>query len=167
MCLNTRERHISGADPFKSLLANLQSLCLNPGGELLLAIENKLGLKYISGSREDHTGLFFESLMSYPQYKGIRTFSKSELVSMLEAAKFTSTEFYFPIPDYKLPQVVLSESAFDIMGSIPSIITLLHPAPSPDQSRSHVASEQLFANSLVDAKLYPHTANSFLVKATK
>ncbi|HDL78977.1 MAG TPA: class I SAM-dependent methyltransferase, partial [Bacteroidetes bacterium] len=39
---------------------------LNKNGKLVLAIENKFGLKYWAGSHEDHTNNLFEGIMGYP-----------------------------------------------------------------------------------------------------
>ena len=42
---------------------------LAPGGKLVIAIENRLGLKYWAGCTEDHVGKYFESLENYPDTK--------------------------------------------------------------------------------------------------
>ena len=41
--------------PFESFLKRISSY-LKEDGKLLIAIENKFGLKYWAGTREDHTG---------------------------------------------------------------------------------------------------------------
>lgn len=43
-------------NPFKDFLAKIRNL-LNPNGKLLIAIENKMGLKYWCGAPEDHSGI--------------------------------------------------------------------------------------------------------------
>jgi O-antigen biosynthesis protein len=83
--------------------------CLNPGGVLILAIENELGLKYWAGCREEHTGKAFDSVAGYPS-GGPRTFTRGELEGMLDDAGFARTSFYHCFPDYKLPAVVIRES---------------------------------------------------------
>lgn len=81
-------------------------------GHLLLAIENKIGLKYLAGGKEDHYGTLFESLEEYPSYKGIRTFTKNELTGLLSKAGFTKIDFYYPYPDYKLPTNIFTDNFF-------------------------------------------------------
>lgn len=41
---------------------------LNKNGSLFIAIENKIGLKYLAGGKEDHYGKLFESIENYPHY---------------------------------------------------------------------------------------------------
>ena len=45
-------------------LAMLQMLIphLAQGGEIVIAIENKYGMKYLAGCREDHTGKFYDGI---------------------------------------------------------------------------------------------------------
>ena len=50
--------YIHARDPYNEILKRLSSH-LALGGEIVCAIENKYGLKYISGCREDHTGGFY------------------------------------------------------------------------------------------------------------
>ena len=78
-------------------------------GFLILAIENKLGLKYWSGCREDHTGKFFDSVQDYPSKNTPVTFSKKELTTLLKEAGFKFIEYYYPFPDYKLPNVIVRD----------------------------------------------------------
>ncbi|MDE6608584.1 MAG: class I SAM-dependent methyltransferase [Lachnospiraceae bacterium] len=44
-------------------------------GRLVIAIENKFGLKYWAGCREDHQGRYFSGLEDYPEDTGVRTFT--------------------------------------------------------------------------------------------
>ena len=76
---------------------------------MIIAIENKFGLKYWAGAREDHTGRNFDSIEDYPNDKGIQTFGKHELTELLKSVGFSNTEYYYPMPDYKLPKIVYSD----------------------------------------------------------
>lgn len=80
---------------------------LNPGGVLLLAIENKLGLKYFAGAPEDHLGRPMLGIGDLYDPKGPRTYGRMELEAMLADAGFAQTGFALPFPDYKLPTSVL------------------------------------------------------------
>ena len=155
-------KFISDEEPFRGFLEKLRSF-LKPGGELILAIENKLGLKYFNGAREDHVGRYYESLMDYPQYTGIRTFSKKELRELLRDAGYKELEFYIPVPDYKIPSFVINERIFE-EGVDMSFLSRSAPAPSYDQPRIHSSSEQLLTRTVVEAGLYGDLSNSFLVR---
>jgi hypothetical protein len=91
---------------------------LRRGGHCIIGIENRLGLKYLLGARDDHTGVAGVSLLDY-QLANRRwresghgdltaiTYTKAEYEHLLAAAGFSSAEFYCSYPDYKLPQVIL------------------------------------------------------------
>lgn len=57
--INTTEKN-----PWFKMLSNIKTL-LKPNGKILLAIENKFGLKYWCGASEDHTGIPFDSINDY------------------------------------------------------------------------------------------------------
>lgn len=94
--------------PFLNFLLLIKKF-LSKNGHLLLAIENKIGLKYLAGGKEDHYGTLFRSIESYPSYQGIRTFSKNELTDLVYKAGFKKVDFYYPFPDYKMPSSVLTD----------------------------------------------------------
>lgn len=98
---------ITGEDPYDTALQYFASL-LSPGGMVVIAIENQFGLKYFNGAREDHLGLRFEGLEGYHQKPNtVRTFGKVELENRLKKY-FSEVDFYYPFPDYKLPDCVIS-----------------------------------------------------------
>jgi GT2 family glycosyltransferase/SAM-dependent methyltransferase len=86
---------------------------LHPGGVLVLAIENQLGLKYFNGCAEDHLGTPFSGLTDLYTRRSAVTFGRRELEDRIRAAGFRSVDWYFPFPDYKIPTVVLSHRALE------------------------------------------------------
>lgn len=52
---------------------------LAPGGRIVIAIENKYGLKYFAGCKEDHLGTYFSGIENYEAGGGVRTFSRKGL----------------------------------------------------------------------------------------
>lgn len=85
---------------------------LKPNGRLVIAIENKLGLKYFNGCVEDHVNQPFFGIENRYSEKTPVTFGRKELSRELKTAGFTNIEYYYPFPDYKLPSFVVHESAF-------------------------------------------------------
>lgn len=91
---------------------------LKPDGCLVVAIENRLGFKYIYGAGEDHYGVPYVGVAGYPtipgelyeRKKGIVTYSQDEWVQILSGIEGLHFEFYYPFPDYKMPDVVMSDS---------------------------------------------------------
>lgn len=148
--------------PFIDLLKKVKKF-LNKDGHLLLAIENRIGLKYLAGGREDHDGVLFSSIENYPNYQGIRTFTKGELIILLKKAGFAGMDFYYPYPDYKLPQVVFSEAGLNsklniTKSSFSKIIDYSH-------ERIPLFNEIIYADSLDNEGLSSYFSNSFLVDA--
>ena len=91
---------------------------LTPGGMCVLAIENRLGLKYIMGAPDDHSGVpdinvFDHDLatLKWRERTGetlrVITHSMAELHTMFQNAGFMSVNFFAAFPDYKVPQVIV------------------------------------------------------------
>lgn len=81
---------------------------LNADGKLFVAIENKLGIKYFSGAKEDHVNLPMFGINNSYHEKGVVTFGRRELIDLLAHTGFTHQEEYLPLPDYKLPTTVVT-----------------------------------------------------------
>ncbi|MBB4906781.1 glycosyltransferase [Actinophytocola algeriensis] len=86
---------------------------LSDDGVVVLAIENQLGLRYLLGGVEDHHDKAWVGLADYPGAKrSPRTWTRQALGELLAGAGLTAQRWLFPYPDYKMPRVVLDESAF-------------------------------------------------------
>ena len=110
-----------GMIPFEIQQKVLQTAynLLKPGGILYTGIENKYGLKYLLGEKDDHTGLedfvylndnsiesFYKSIIGKP----LRSFthSKKNYEKMLKIAGFENIDFFASLPDYKLPRLMVN-----------------------------------------------------------
>ena len=149
-----------GDTPFKTFLENAKSY-LKPNGKLLIAIENKFGMKYWAGAREDHTGRFFDGIEGYPNDKGIQTFGKDELERLIKSVGFADTRFYYPMPDYKLPKIVYSDDYLPKMDDLFDIYS-----PNFDQDRVVLFNEREAFKNVIKNGQFPFFANSFLVEAS-
>ncbi len=128
-------------------------------GTLIIAIENRFGLKYFAGCREDHTGKLFQSIEGYPKKNSVITLSKHELTEILKQAGFIIESWYYPHPDYKLPQEIFSDSY------LPSNNHILPNVKSFDFERLQLFSEAKAWQSIIKNRVFPFFANSFLVFA--
>lgn len=99
------------SDPILDALRFARS-ALKPGGRLIVAIENQLGLKYFCGATEDHLAEHYLGLEDRYSARSVRTLGKQDLHTNFKNAGFTSIEFQYPFPDYKLPSAVIFEEAF-------------------------------------------------------
>jgi 2-polyprenyl-3-methyl-5-hydroxy-6-metoxy-1,4-benzoquinol methylase len=92
--------------------------CLAAGGQLVIGIENRFGLKYLLGAPDDHIGVpgvaVYEEDLAATKWRKqsgreLRslTYTRSELADLLAAAGFASLQFYAALPDYKVPRLIL------------------------------------------------------------
>jgi SAM-dependent methyltransferase len=155
---------IHSASPYEDFMNSISAL-LAPGGKFLLAIENRLGLKYWAGAKEDHVHTFFEGHNGYPSPKQIQTFGRKELADLFLRTGFTATDFYYPFPDYKNPSLVYSDSFYPGKGTTFPLGML--PTPTLDRPRENFFSEQCVMRYIEANNLFPDFSNSFLVEGTK
>ena len=144
-----------GKDPYPAMLKMLIPH-LAQGGEIVVAIENKYGLKYLAGSREDHTSGFYDGIEGYVGTGNVRTFSRNGLTALAKNAGLR-TEFYYPYPDYKLPEVIFSDERLPKPGEI-------HGNPRNfDNSRFISFDEAKVFDEAIREEIFPEISNSFLV----
>lgn len=152
--------YIGGEKPYHGFLTTVMKH-VRPGGKLLLAIENKFGLKYWAGCREDHVGAYFEGLEGYQNTKGVRTFTRPELIRIMEECGYHDYRFYYPYPDYKFPAVVYSDEYLPKAGELNRNICNF------DRSRLVLMDEGKVYDQILESGLFPLYANSFFVEITK
>ena len=140
---------------------------LAPGGAVVLAIENRLGLKYLLGFPEDHLGLPWVGWEGYRDGEPT-TWSRRELAQMLSDAGLRAQRWLYPFPDYKLPEVVLSHATYQEPG-VPYLVDQLvgHPTSSEYSRPVLVADDRAAHRTMLSAGLGPEVANSFLIVAAK
>lgn len=145
--------------PYHEFLRHI-SRFLKPNGKFLISIENKLGLKYFNGAKEDHTGNYFLGLNDYVGNETVRTFSKSELKDILVEEGFRHTKFYYPYPDYKFPnEIFTDESIKDNQYGRPYI--------NIENNRYWLFNEYAVGNTLIKEDVRDVFANSFIVEACR
>lgn len=148
--------YINGEQPFETMLKRAKSY-LKPDGKLVIAIENKYGLKYWAGAAEDHTGGYFDGIENYTGVERVRTFSRGTIDKMLHEAGFQTNEFYYPLPDYKMPTEIYSDEYMPEAGSIRNV------SVSYDRERYQLFKEEKVYDALCEDGLFPEFANSFLI----
>lgn len=151
--------YIQGENPHKRFL-EIIAKHLAPGGRLVVAIENKFGLKYWAGCQEDHLGGYFTGLEGYGE-EGIRTFSKKELTALFESAGFGEMEFYYPYPDYKFPMTIYSDSFLPKEGELNNNLQNF------DRERMVLFNETKVYDEIIRDGRFPFFSNSYLIVLRK
>lgn len=148
--------YIQDETPFDTFLSMIKKH-LAPGGKIVIAIENKFGLKYFAGCREDHLGIYYTGLEGYPNSDSVETFSKDELTKIAMRNGLEDITFYYPYPDYKLPQTVYSDDY------LPEVGELSNNYRNFDGDRMINFNESKVFDEIVKDGKFPFFSNSFLV----
>lgn len=149
-------KYTEGVNPYLDFLLKAYSL-VKPGGDLAIAIENRMGLKYFAGANEDHYGIPFYGLNGYPEDQGIRTFSLPELKKLLEHAGCNDYDLYLPMPDYKFATSIVAADAPEYFEG-----ALVKEYNFGAYSMDTFDQKEVFA-SLIAQNTFVEFANSFLV----
>lgn len=155
---------IAGNNPAERMMGALSSL-LSRGGVLVIAIENKLGMRYFSSSREEHTNILFDGIEGYRRFpRGPRTFGNRELRSLLQR-HFSKIQFLLPLPDYKLPSAVVREELLKEVDCSELFANMCGaPSSTPVPPLMH---ERLVWHELQKNDLLLDFANSYFVVAAR
>lgn len=154
------EGYIGTREPYVQMLRTIAGH-LASGGEILIAIENRLGLKYWAGCTEDHVGRFFEGLEGYPATEGVKTFSKKELTEVISQAGDFQITFYYPYPDYKFPMTIYSDEYLPRRGDLKQNVNNF------DRVKLQLFDEAKVYDSIVENQLFSQFSNSFFVVLKK
>lgn len=150
------EAYIQSETPYVDFLKIIKTH-LKPDGKIVMAIENRFGLKYWAGCTEDHFGTLFEGIEGYPTTKGVKTFTQKELKGILKEAGELKGTWYYPFPDYKFPMTIYSDRRLPQKGELNRM------EYNFDRLRMNLFQESAVYDSLLDNDMYPQFANSFLV----
>ena len=147
--------YISSKTPYEDFL-NIILKHKKPDGRAIIAIENKFGLKYWAGCKEDHNGEFFSSLEGYPKGGSARTFTINGLKKIFESCNAHEYSFYYPYPDYKLPHTIFSDKRLPHKGELTDNLRNL------DRDRMLLFNEGYVYDSVIEDEEFPLFSNSYM-----
>jgi 2-polyprenyl-3-methyl-5-hydroxy-6-metoxy-1,4-benzoquinol methylase len=101
----------------RSFLTRMRA-ALKPGGKVVVGIENRLGLKYLLGSSDDHIGspniAVLDGALANKRFKAITgndlrsfTHTMAEYKALFAEAGYTQLRAYAAFPDYKVPEIIM------------------------------------------------------------
>lgn len=147
---------ISSNYPYVDFMRILKENAVSDG-KILIAIENRLGLKYFAGAPEDHTGVIFDGINNYRNSSSVRTFSKEEIKDIVTEVGLLVNKFYYPYPDYKFCSHIYTDEAYENLNQN-------YDKYSLDKGRICIFDEASVYRDLVKEKIADRFANSFLVE---
>lgn len=148
--------YVDNTQPYLKMLEIAKGY-LKPTGKIIIAIENKMGLKYWNGAPEDHTANLYSGLNDYIDSNKVRTFSKQEIEKILTKAGIVKYKFYYPMPDYKLPEVIYSDEQLPMPGWERNY--------GKDYSLHRIYNfyDAIVSDQICADNMFPYFANSFLI----
>lgn len=149
------KNYMGGDRPYETYLAKL-STHLAPGGRIVIAIENKYGLKYFAGCREDHLGTYFSGIENYVSGGDVRTFSRNGLERIFLNCGAGEYHFYYPYPDYKFMTALYSDEYLPGKGE------LFNNLRNFDSDRLLLFNEKNAFDGMTEDGLFPLFSNSFV-----
>ncbi|MCR4946861.1 MAG: class I SAM-dependent methyltransferase [Lachnospiraceae bacterium] len=150
--------YIGGDNPFETFL-NILKKHLAPGGRIVIAIENKFGLKYFAGCKEDHVGKYFEGIEDYPGETPAKTFTENGLLKIAENCGFSRDEcqMYYPYPDYKFMNTLFSKERLPQAGELKDNLRNF------DRDRLYLFDEKLAFENILREGEFPLFSNSYML----
>lgn len=142
--------------PYEEFL-NILMRHLSEDGRLIIAIENKYGLKYFAGCKEDHLGTYFSGISNYSEGGGVRTFTRKGLEKIFAACGIKNYSFYYPYPDYKFMTTIYSDAY------LPGKKELCNNIRNFDRDRMVLFDETAAFDGIVEDGLFSVFANSYCV----
>lgn len=149
------QSYIGGDTPFEDFLKILLPH-LKKNGRIVIAIENKYGLKYFAGCKEDHLGTYFSGIENYQAEDGVRTFSRRGLERIFEKCGVKESHFYYPYPDYKFMTTLYSDAYLPGKGELSNNLRNF------DRDRMLLFDEKSAFDGLVEDGLFSVFANSYV-----
>lgn len=153
--LEYAQSYIGGDTPFENFL-NIIRRHLKRSGRIVIAIENRFGLKYWAGCKEDHLGTYFSGIEGYPDGGVVRTFTRNGLERIFLNCGIEEYAFYYPYPDYKFMTTLYSDERQPKMGELSNNIRNF------DRDRMVLFDEKKVYDSILREGLFPLYANSYL-----
>lgn len=154
------QSYIGGDNPYRDFL-NILLPHLNEGGRIIIAIENKYGMKYFAGCREDHLGTYFSGIENYAAGDGVRTFGRRGLEKIFRSCKIPEYHFYYPYPDYKFMTTLYSDAYLPGKGELSNNMRNF------DRDRMVLFDEKTAFDGVVEEGLFSLFSNSYAVVVGK
>lgn len=131
---------------------------LKQNGKLIVAIDNRYGLKYFNGAIDEMSGRVFAYIEEKDDQAGV--YSRREFEQILSHAGFVKYECFYPVPDYRIMKELYSEDFPPKKGDITCI------SPSYREERQAYFNEVKAFDTVCEDGYIDEFANAFLYIAS-
>lgn len=150
------QAYIQSEMPYEDFL-NIIRRHVKPQGTIAIAIENKFGLKYWAGCREDHLGTYFSGLENYPDGGVVRTFTADGLRGIAKRCGYERAQMYYPYPDYKFMTCLYSDDRLPKVGELTANLRNF------DRDRLLLFDEKRVFDTIIQEGQFPLFSNSYMM----
>ncbi len=150
------QAYIGSGTPYDDFL-RIMKKHLKSGGHIAIAIENKFGLKYWAGCKEDHLGKYFAGIEDYPEGGVVRTFTREGLLSIAGRCGFREAQMYYPYPDYKFMTTLYSDRRLPRCGELSNNMCNLN------RDRILLFDEKRVFDTILKEGQFPLFSNSYML----
>ena len=150
------QAYIQSETPYEDFLQIIKKH-VKKQGHIAIAIENKFGLKYWAGCREDHLGTYFSSLENCPDGGVVRTFTADGLRQIAEKCGYKQAQMYYPYPDYKFMTCLYSDGRLPLPGELSDNFRNF------DRDRLQLFDEKKVFDTIIQEKQFPLFSNSYML----
>lgn len=165
--IGTAERIAAGPEAGDPLAAFLDraAAALKPGGLLVIAVDNPLGLRFFNGCADERTGIPFFGINGLHDRGEPAPVGHKVLAEKIRRAGFGSAEFLLPFPDYRRPGIVLNARALGDARFEVADLLIHNMGRSHPETHHRAFAEDLAWRTVAENGLLVDLANSFLVLA--
>lgn len=145
--INGKFDYITIINPQKEVQELIDSVAkfLNEKGKIIIACDNSLALK---------------CFLDNDERKKLVCVSKRGITDYLKQS-FNNISFYYPSPDFRLPNVIYSEKYLPREGDIRNVNVRF------DSEKYQIMNEDYIYDAVCDENIYENMANSYLIIASK
>ena len=145
-----------GKEPYIAFIRRMKEL-LSENGKILIATENRYGIRYFCGEKEPFSNISFYGINRYPNGCDAYAFDRRELTDIVKESGL-NYKFYYPVPDYKHAQLIFTDEYLP-KSSLRERIT-----PYYSDKSTLIALEKDLYDDLVANNVFQFFSNSFLVE---
>jgi SAM-dependent methyltransferase len=146
----------------KELIKKVEKI-LEEKGKILITIDNKFGLEAFNGTPDKIYKKKFASLTGYNNEQNKReTYTKSSIENEIRKLGY-NMRFYYPLPDYKNPNVIFTDEQLPEYNSIDKY----HPYYIENNDITFNEIDVFREILKTDKNMFTFFANSFLIEITK
>lgn len=160
--INRVFEYLQDTNSFKSgaFLQQILRNFLQKEGKIILIADNRYGIRNFCGGRDAITGKPYDGINKYPNGVSGMTYSRNELAEGIENAGIQYYKFFYPLPDYRVTQLVYSDN-YAMTNDIRNRIVFYEP----NQETLLALQNNLYEDVIKNGAL-PFLSNSFLVECS-